>query len=40
MKKKKEESKGKLAQIVRRKNHTKVKHSSKIYKRSNKINDE
>ncbi len=40
MKKNKEESKGQLAQIVRRKNLTKVKPSGKIYKRKKKINDE
>lgn len=40
MSKNKKESKGHLAQIVRRKNTTKVKPSGKIYKRSKKINDE
>ena len=39
-KKKKDESKGHLAQIVRRKNTTKVKPSCKIYKRNKKIEDE
>ena len=40
MKKNKEQSKGQLAQIARRKNTTKIKPSGKIYKRSNKIDDE
>ena len=40
MKKKKEDSKGQLAQIVRRKILTKVKPSGKIYKRSKKVDDE
>ena len=40
MKNKKEQSKGQLAQIARRKNTTKIKPSGKIYKRSNKIDDE
>tara|TARA_B100000214_G_scaffold373372_1_gene353577 strand:+ start:730 stop:852 length:123 start_codon:yes stop_codon:yes gene_type:complete len=40
MQKKKKESKGHLAQIVRRKNSTKIKPSGKIYKRSKKIEDD
>ena len=40
MPKKKKESKGQLAQIVRRKNSTKVKPSGKIYKRNKKIEDD
>ena len=40
MKKNKEQSKGQLAQIARRKNTTKIKPSGKIYKRSKKIDDE
>ena len=40
MQKRKKESKGHLAQIVRRKNSTKIKPSGKIYKRSKKIEDE
>jgi len=39
MTKNKKESKGHLAQIVRRKNSTKVKPSRKIYKRSKKIEE-
>jgi hypothetical protein len=35
--KKKGESKGHLAQVVRRKNSTKIKPSGKIYKRDKKI---
>ena len=38
--KKKDESKGHLAQIVRRKNSTKIKPSGKIYKRNKKNKDE
>jgi|TARA_B100001248_G_C27349070_1_gene440344 hypothetical protein len=40
VKKNKEQSKGQLAQIARRKNTTKIKPSGKIYKRSKKIDDE
>ena len=40
MSNKKKENKGQLAQIVRRKNSTKIKPSGKIYKRSKKIDDE
>ena len=40
MDKNKEENKGHIAQIVRRKNSTKIKPSKKIYKRSKKIKDE
>ena len=40
MPKKEKESKGHLAQIVRRKNSTKIKPSGKIYKRSKRIQDE
>ena len=40
MPKKEKESKGHLAQIVRRKNSTKIKPSGKIYKRSKIIKDE
>ena len=40
MQKKKKKNKGHLAQIVRRKNTTKVKPSGKIYKRNKKIEDE
>ena len=37
--KKKRESKGHLAQIVRRKNSTKIKPSGKIYKRDKRIKE-
>ena len=40
MSNKKKGNKGQLAQIVRRKNSTKIKPSGKIYKRSKKIDDE
>ena len=40
MEEKKKENKGHIAQIVRRKNSTKIKPSGKIYKRSKKIEDE
>ena len=40
MPKKKKESKGHLAHIVRRKNSTKIKPSGKIYKRNKKIEDD
>lgn len=40
MSNKKKENKGQLAQIVRRKNSTKIKPSGKTYKRSKKIDDE
>ena len=39
MPKKEKESKGHLAQIVRRKNSTKIKPSGKIYKRNKRVND-
>tara|TARA_Y100000768_G_scaffold61201_1_gene41624 strand:+ start:1144 stop:1266 length:123 start_codon:yes stop_codon:yes gene_type:complete len=40
VKKNKDQSKGQLAQVARRKNTTKIKPSGKIYKRSKKIDDE
>ena len=40
MSNKKKGNKGQLAQIVRRKNSTKIKPSGKIYKRSKKVDDE
>ena len=40
MSNKRKGNKGQLAQIVRRKNSTKIKPSGKIYKRSKKIDDE
>jgi len=39
MSKNKKESKGHLAQIVRRKNSTKIKPSGKVYKRNKKIEE-
>lgn len=39
MPKNKKESKGHLAQMVRRKNSTKIKPSGKIYKRNKKIEE-
>ena len=39
MPKKKKENKGHLAQLVRRKNSTKVKPSGKVYKRSKNIRE-
>tara|TARA_Y100001958_G_C21231097_1_gene556840 strand:+ start:436 stop:555 length:120 start_codon:yes stop_codon:yes gene_type:complete len=39
MSKNKKENKGHLAQIVRRKNSTKIKPSGKVYKRNKKIEE-
>ena len=39
MSKNKKESKGHLAQIIRRKNSTKIKPSGKVYKRNKKIEE-